>query len=74
VYNKYIFKDSKMPKTVPMYNRFVKKDQMLYTLITSKGKVMRFYVRGVAEMYQQLEGGKIVTAAILDEAAATQTA
>ena len=34
---------------------------MEYTLITSRGRVMQFYVRGVAELYQSLNGGVIVT-------------
>ena len=38
---------------------------MNYTLITRKGQVMRFYVLGVAKLYQQLYGGKIVTDDIL---------
>jgi hypothetical protein len=32
-----------------------------YTLITRKGKIMCFYIQGVAELYQQLYGGTIVT-------------
>jgi len=32
---------------------------MKYILITKKGKVMCFYVKAVAEMYQVIEGGVI---------------
>ena len=32
---------------------------MKYVLITKKGKVMCFYVKAVAEMYQVIEGGVI---------------
>ena len=38
---------------------------MPFTLITQKGKVMRFYIKSVAEMYQQFEGGVIVTKGVL---------
>lgn len=32
---------------------------MRYILITKKGKVMCFYIKAVAEMYQVIEGGVI---------------
>ena len=35
---------------------------MKFTLITSSGKIRTFYVQAVAELYQVLEGGVIVTA------------
>lgn len=35
---------------------------MQYTLITGNGKVYTFYIRTVAETYQQAYGGVIVTA------------
>lgn len=38
-----------------------KKDPMPFTLITGKGRVMRFYLKEVAELYQIFEGGVIVT-------------
>ena len=38
---------------------------MPYTLITKTGKVMQFYVKGVAELYQSLNGGVLITNAIL---------
>jgi hypothetical protein len=40
---------------------------MQYTLITSNGKVYTFYIRTVAETYQQAYGGVIVTAGNLEE-------
>ena len=38
---------------------------MQYTLITKTGKVLTFYVRAVAETYQQAYGGQLITADIL---------
>jgi hypothetical protein len=43
---------------------------MKYTLITSKGKVYTFYVKAVAETYQQAYGGVIVLDDILVDTAA----
>lgn len=40
---------------------------MKYTLITRKGKVMCFYIQGMAEMYQQIHGGVIVTETTVTE-------
>ena len=40
---------------------------MQYTLITKTGKIMQFYVKAVAELYLSLNGGVIVTKAILKE-------
>lgn len=46
--------------------------QMSYTLITSKGTVMQFYVKAVADMYQTINGGVVITQQILvDETAQT---
>ena len=39
---------------------------MKYTLITRKGKIMSFYIWDMAELYQQLHGGVIVTDDILE--------
>ena len=39
---------------------------MGYTLITKQGTVMQFYVKSVAELYQSINGGVIVTADILE--------
>ena len=40
---------------------------MNFTLITSKGKVLTFFVKSVAETYQQAYGGVIVTGNILTQ-------
>ena len=46
---------------------------MNYTLITSQGKIMQFYVKSVADLYQALNGGVVITQQILvDETAQTQ--
>ena len=39
---------------------------MEYTLITRKGRVMQFYVKAVAELYQSIEGGVVFTQQILE--------
>lgn len=38
---------------------------MKYTLITKTGKLYTFYVLQVAELYQTIHGGTIVTADVL---------
>jgi hypothetical protein len=38
---------------------------MSYTLITKQGKVYTFYVKTLAEQYQQAYGGQVFTADIL---------
>ena len=38
---------------------------MTYTLITSKGTIMQFYIRAVADMYQQGLGGVVFTQQVL---------
>ena len=38
---------------------------MEYTLITKQGKIMQFYVKAVAELYQALNGGVVITQQIL---------
>ena len=43
----------------------VQKDPMPFTLITKKGKIMQFYTKAIAELYQQFEGGVIVTEGVL---------
>ena len=40
---------------------------MEYTLITKTGKVMQFYVKAVADMYQALNGGVVISQQILLE-------
>ena len=39
---------------------------MEYTLITKSGKVMRFYVKAVAEMYLVINGGVLCTNEVID--------
>jgi hypothetical protein len=38
---------------------------MKYTLITKSGKLYTFYVKAVADLYQQCYGGTLVTDEIL---------
>ena len=38
---------------------------MQYTLITSKGTIMQFYVKAVADLYCSLNGGVVITQQIL---------
>ena len=40
---------------------------MKFTLITSNGKVFTFFVKAVAETYQQAFGGVVITQQILEE-------
>lgn len=40
---------------------------MPYTLIDAKGKVMRFYVLELAELYRSLQGGSIIVDRELEE-------
>ena len=39
---------------------------MPYTLITRKGRIMQFYVKAVAELYQSIEGGVVITQQVLE--------
>ncbi len=39
---------------------------MQYTLITKSGKIMQFYVKSVAEMYQVINGGVVFTHQVLE--------
>ena len=41
---------------------------MRYTLITKAGRIRQFYVLAVAELYQQLEGGVLITDELYAEA------
>lgn len=41
---------------------------MGYTLITKNGKIMQFYVKSVAELYQQINGGVVLTQHLLETA------
>jgi hypothetical protein len=40
---------------------------MPYTLITKTGKIMCFYIKGLAKTYQVVHGGVIITSSILVE-------
>jgi hypothetical protein len=46
---------------------------MQYTLITKTGKIMQFYVKGVAELYQSINGGVLFTQDILVDTEAQKT-
>ena len=46
---------------------------MKYTLITRKGKVFTFFIKTVAETFQQAYGGTIVTNEILTEEIKNET-
>lgn len=39
---------------------------MRYTLITSTGRIMRFYILATAECYQTIYGGQIIDENILE--------
>lgn len=39
---------------------------MQYTLITKTGKIMQFYIKAVADMYQQGLGGVVLTQRVLE--------
>jgi hypothetical protein len=41
---------------------------MQYTLITKSGKIMQFYIKAVADMYQQGLGGVVLTQQVLKTA------
>ena len=43
-----------------------KRVKMQYTLITKTGKVMQFYIKAVADMYQQGLGGVVITQQLLE--------
>ena len=46
---------------------------MRYTLITKTGKVYTFYVQAVAELYQTIYGGQLITGDILVDTLAQTT-
>lgn len=39
---------------------------MKFTLITPAGKIMQFYLRPVAELYQTIYGGQLIDDSILE--------
>lgn len=46
---------------------------MKFTLITAKGKVYTFYIKAVAETYQQAYGGTLFTGSILTKETQNET-
>ena len=44
---------------------------MKYTLITAKGRIMQFYVKSVAELYQNIEGGTLFDNSVVQTAETT---
>jgi hypothetical protein len=44
---------------------------MTYTLITSKGRIRQFYLKAVAELYQQIEGGTLFDNSVAQKAEET---
>jgi hypothetical protein len=40
---------------------------MQYTLITAQGKIMQFYILAVAQTYQAVNGGVVISQQILEE-------
>jgi hypothetical protein len=40
---------------------------MKYTLITSNGKVLTFFIKTVAEQFQQAYGGVVFTSQVLEQ-------
>ena len=64
-----IFLTNLPKKGIFAYNTYIakhNKDHMPYTLITSKGKIMQFYIKATAELYQQINGGVVFTQQVLD--------
>lgn len=54
-------------KGVLLYNTYIasKRTKMKYTLITSNGKVLTFFLKVVAEQFQQAYGGVVFTQDVL---------
>ncbi len=46
---------------------------MKFTLITAKGKVYTFFIKAVAETYQQAYGGNLFTGSILTKETQNET-
>jgi len=46
---------------------------MKYTLVTGKGKVFTFFIKAVAETFQQAYGGTIITNEILTKEIKNET-
>lgn len=45
---------------------------MRYTLITKNGKIMQFHIKSVAELYQQINGGVVLTQQVLETSEISQ--
>jgi len=45
----------------------MRKVTMSYTLITADGRIKTFHIKSVAELYQRLDGGVIVTRMIIED-------
>jgi len=57
-----------------VYNSYIdSKERMKYTLIASNGKVFTFFIKAVAETFQQAYGGNLITADILTEEIKNET-
>ena len=54
------------PKSVIIIHRQQKGVKMQYTLITKTGKVMQFYIKAVADTYQQGLGGVVFGPQVLE--------
>lgn len=39
---------------------------MAYTLITRTGSIMQFHIKAVAELYQTINGGVVITQQVLE--------
>jgi hypothetical protein len=66
--NTQVLQNSVDPKSPICYNNSIDSKQgatMQYTLITGKGKVYTFFIRAVAEQFQQAYGGVVITQQIL---------
>lgn len=62
-----------MKRTVAKKTMDVIEDIMQFTLITTNGKIMQFYVEGVANLYRNLYGGVVFTNKVLDNVAECDT-
>lgn len=40
---------------------------MQYTLITKSGKILTFFIKATAELYQQIYGGVVITQQIFQQ-------
>jgi len=68
----FVLLDQKFPIC---YNSGIvsKKDHMKYTLITSNGKVLTFFLKVVAEQFQTAYGGVVITQQVLETQETAET-